>query len=501
MKKTVLILILALSLLASSCAGARSDGWESSDATLKETTSADTTVPDTTSHSESSSDTFESTSDTLTSVTSTEPPTTAPPQTNPPTTNPPTTEKTTTDAVTTPPETEKEPPVSDTYKVKNYDNIKAIWLSQFDLTNVYVKNGKQRDETGFRILITAILDNCRASGFNTVFLQIRPNADSFYPSEYYSPSRYAVGSYSGSFSYDSVKIVVELARERGFSVHAWINPMRGMTDSEIKQLPSGYAIKEWYDSSEQNGKYLVKNGNNWYLNPAYGDVRELIVNGAREALALYSFDGLHMDDYFYPTTAPSFDSSAYSDYISNGGSLSLADWRRNNLNKLVKALYDVTKSVNSEALYGISPAGNWNTVYDSQYADYKTWCGETGYIDYICPQVYFGLEHQNYDFVKTSSMWQSFIKTDSIKLIIGMTLGKAVSGVDQWAGTGKNEWSEHKDIIKRCIEESLELEKCTGISIFCYQYLYDPISGKTVSDTLEEKNNFLPVLISADWKK
>ncbi len=81
-----------------------------------------------------------------------------------------------------------------------------------------------------------------------------------------------------------------------------------------------------------------------------------------------------------------------------------------------------------------------------------------------------------------------------------MTLGKAVSGYDQYAGSGKNEWAEHKNIIKRCIEESLELPKCTGISIFCYQYLYDPITGSTVEKTLEEKNNFLPILMSASRK-
>ena len=31
------------------------------------------------------------------------------------------------------------------------------------------------------------------------------------------------------------------------------------------------------------------------------------------------FDGLHMDDYFYPTTDPSFDADAYASYQASGG--------------------------------------------------------------------------------------------------------------------------------------------------------------------------------------
>ncbi len=385
------------------------------------------------------------------------------------------------------------------YKVRNYDDMKAMWLSQFDLQNLYTQNGAQRGKAEYTVLIKRVLDNVKANGFNTVFIQLRPNADSIYPSEYYPPSVYAVGAYGKSFTYDPIEIAVELARERELSVHGWINPMRGMTDAQIKSVPATYKVKQWYNDSTKKGKYLVQNKNNWYLNPAYDEVRQLIIEGAGEAMEKYSLDGMHMDDYFYPTTDASFDSAAYSAYKADGGNKSLADWRRNNLNLLVKGLYDVTKSVNSDALYGISPAGNWNTVYDSHYADMKTWCAVKGYIDYICPQVYFGLEHQNYDFVKTSKQWQSYIKTDSVKLVIGVTFGKALSGVDNYAGTGKNEWTEHKDVMKRCLESTKGLEKCTGMSVFCYQYFYDPVSGAEVAATKQERDGFVALLKTISW--
>lgn len=385
------------------------------------------------------------------------------------------------------------------YKAMNFENMKCMWLSQFDLSRVYCDGGTQRREADFRRYMSAILDNVVLNGMNTVFLQVRPNADSMYPSEVYPPSAYVVGEYGNNFSYDAVSIVVELAKEKNLSVHAWINPLRVMSDEKITMIPHNYTIRRWYDDIELRGKYLVKIGNNWYLNPAYADVRTLILDGACELMQKYEFDGLHMDDYFYPTTDTSFDSYAYSQYLRSGGDLSLEDFRRDSLNKLISAMYSIVKSVDDSALYGISPAGNYNTVYNAHYADIYTWCSSDGYIDYICPQVYFGLEHSSFDFVNTSKIWQGYIKSDSVKLVIGMSLGKAISGSDNYAGAGKNEWSEHKDVLKRCLMNTQTLEKCIGVSYFCYQYFYDPITGESNAATQEERDNFIPLLKECTW--
>ncbi|MBQ4065695.1 MAG: family 10 glycosylhydrolase, partial [Clostridia bacterium] len=188
-----------------------------------------------------------------------------------------------------------------------------------------------------------------------------------------------------------------------------------------------------------------------------------------------------------------------------GGAKSLADWRREQLNLLVRGLYDATKSVNEGLLFGISPAGNFNTVYNNQYADVYTWCGEAGYIDYICPQAYFGMEHGSFDFVKVSTTFQDMIKTDSVKLIVGMSLGKAkdayTGGEDKWAGAGKTEWIEHQDVIKRELEATKTFDKCTGVAFFCYQYFFHPVTGEEVIETQAERDNFLPLLKSITWKE
>ncbi len=381
----------------------------------------------------------------------------------------------------------------------NYDNMKAMWLSQFDLNSVYTSSGGQRNKDDFTKRVKTIVSNVKKNGFNTVILQVRPYADSFYPSDIYPPSKYVTGSYANNFTYDAVEIFVDACHAEGLSIHAWINPLRCMTPDEIKSVSDSYKIKQWYNSSEYNGKYVVEFNGRLYLNPAYEAVRSLITDGAYEILDKYSFDGLHMDDYFYPTTSEDFDKAAFTEYKASNPRSNLKTFRYENLNKLVSSLYSTVKSKNEKLLYGISPEGNISNATQKSYADVYTWLSNDGYVDYICPQVYFGFEHATCAFDELCSKWQSLIKKDSIKLVIGMTLGKAYSQTDKWAGSGQNEWKEHTDILKRCLEYTMTLDKCTGVSYFCYQYFYEPVSEREVSQTAQERANLIPVLQTAKW--
>ena len=452
------------------------------------TTPSETTAPETSAPETSAPET-------------TAPETTAPETTAPETTAPETTAPETTSPETTPPVTDpvQTPPENEPYQPINYKDVKAMWISQYDLYGVYTKSKKQRSESEFRSMMSVILDNAKKDGFNTVIVQVRPYADSMYPSEYYPMSRFVVGAYGREASYDPFAITLSFAHERGLSVHAWINPMRGMLESEVKSVSDKYAVKKWYSDKSTNGKQVVVVSDRLYFNTAYAEVRELIVNGAREILQKYNVDGLHMDDYFYPTQSASFDKSAYAEYTAGGGEKSLADFRREQLNALVSALYAMVKQENEGLMFGISPAGIINNVYNKQYADVYTWCSEEGYIDYICPQIYFGLEHENYDFIKVCNVWRDIIKTDSVKLIIGMTLEKADTGTDAYAGSGKDEWKKSTDILLRCLNYTETLEHCTGVSYFSYQFFYGPTNGVADKDTQAERDNFIPKLKEISW--
>ena len=378
------------------------------------------------------------------------------------------------------------------YKPLNYAYVKAVWLTQFDLLPVYRNGETQRDKPSFTELMKTVLDNLKKDGYNTIFVQVRPNADSFYPSEYYPISYYVSGQYGKEDIYDPFEIIVSLAHERDLSVHAWLNPMRAMKANQISTISDKYYIKKWY--KEQLGRFVIDRNGQLYLNPAYESVRNLIANGAAEVCAKYKVDGVHIDDYFYPTTETSFDALSYSEYKQNGGTKTLTQYRYENIDKMVALMYSAVKSVNKELLFGVAPEGNINNTYNYSYTDVYKWCSEDGYIDYICPQIYFGLEHQTHDFKKIFGVWNNIVKNEKIRVFVGMTLEKADKGVDNYAGSGKTEWADNKDVLRRCLEFLQTQPDCTGVSFFSYQFMYDSLTGVPDAETRTERDNMKPIL-------
>lgn len=348
---------------------------------------------------------------------------------------------------------------------------KAIWISQFDLQYALKENGSQRNQASFTAMIRTMLANIQSYGFNTLFVQARPYSDSFYPSEYFPWSAMVTGSYSKTAAYDPYQIIVTEARKYGFSIHGWINPLRAMTDQEIQQVDDRYLIKQWYNSAQKRGVNIVLKDGRWYYNSSVPEVRRLIADGAKELLQKYNLDGIHMDDYFY-----------YSSSLDD-------------VSAMVKGIYDAVKSVNPQAQFGISPEGNIDRDYSVHFADVKRWCREKGFIDYICPQIYYGMEHQTYPFAKVVSEFNSYITEESgVFLLAGMTLGK-VNNEDGYAGSGRLEWTQHNDVILRCILETKKQSHAQGIAVFCYQYLFDRTTGEKIDRTLKEVSNFLPELL------
>lgn len=382
----------------------------------------------------------------------------------------------------------------------NYENMKAMWLSQFDLTRIYSDGETQREICDYKLRITQVLDNVKKLGFNTVIVQLRPYADSFYPSAVYPPSSMVVGKYGNEFIYDPFEILLDIAHKMDLSVHAWINPLRCMLVSEIGYIDEYYRIKRWYLDKEYEGRYIVTVDDRLYLNPAYPEVRDLICEGASEILINYNVDGLHMDYYFYPTTEEYFDIAAYSEYRAHGGIETIEEFRRTSLNLLIHSLYTNVKNISEEILFGISPAGVYNTVVNKHFADVDTWCSEEDFIDYICPQIYFGFKHETCAFDNLCVLWQDLIKSNKVRLVIGLSFGKTISKIDRFAGSGINEWTERNDIMKQEIEFSEGLEKCSGVAVFCYQYFYSPADGKANMVIKDEISAFVTELQQAKWK-
>ena len=405
------------------------------------------------------------------------------------------------------------------YKPLNYDNMKAMWLSQLDLIPVYYdeENGLQRTEDDFAAKIDTVMKNLKDSGFNTVVVQVHPDCDSMYLSEYYPWSDYMNGNsnrkadqelkdddaakvtattYGNTSLYDLMPIMIDAAHKYELSFQAWINPMRAYALNEIEFVNDGYLIKQWYNDPEKSQTYLFRTTRRVYLNPAYEEVRQYIVNVATEICRYYDVDGVHMDDYFYPSNDPTYDTVAFE---AQDDFTTLIEFRRNNINTLVKQIYDAVKAENPDMLFGISPGGNINTNMNSLAADVKTWCSTPGYVDYICPQIYFGFDHATVPFDKLSQDWINLNTEASVDMVLGLCMHK-IGREDQYAGAGRYEWQENSDILKRSFEWIAErLDTVDGFCIFSYQYMFDPVTGERVDYTTAEVDGFLPVMQSINW--
>lgn len=369
---------------------------------------------------------------------------------------------------------------SNSYNALNFGEQKGFWITYLEYGSIL----KNKSEGSFRKSIGTYFDNISDLGFNTVYVQVRAFGDAYYDSELFPSGEQFDGTIGTKNSFDALQVMIDCAHERGMSIHAWVNPMRLMTSSQLQNIDSSYTIKKWYDSEKHNGTYIVKSGDRWYLNPAYSEVTDLIASGITEIAANYNVDGIQIDDYFYPTTDKSFDSSAYA---ASGTDLSLSDWRISNVNKMVKKLYKAAHNANSSIVFGISPQGSVENNYNQLYADVKTWCAESGYCDYILPQVYFGFDNAALPYSDVISLWSSMVKTKKVKLVIGLAAYK-IGAEDGYAGSGKNEWLNNSDIISRQMKLAESLGNYGGVAIYRYDSLFNPSSDVAAQVNKEIKN-------------
>lgn len=335
------------------------------------------------------------------------------------------------------------------YTPLNFDRQIGIWYPYMDYkTYMY---GKSADE--FRSSVHSMYEQAKAQSVNTIYVHVRPNGDAYYRSAVFPTGIYLDGDY------DPLQIMIEEAHGLGLSVHAWINPLRCQTEEQMKALPDDFIVKQW--SENRTGSLVGIVNGRYYLNPAYSEVVDLICRGVDEIVRNYDVDGIHIDDYFYPTTSPDFDRSAFE----TSGHTDLSQWRLENCSRLVHSIYESVKRVDSNILFGISPQGNIDANYSSQYADVKLWCGTVGYCDYIIPQIYFGFENENCPFAETLAAWESLVTCENVSLIIGLAAYKQ-GAEDKWAGAaGELEWIENPDIIQRQIE-LVEQSTANGYALY-----------------------------------
>ena len=302
--------------------------------------------------------------------------------------------------------------------------MRAAWVSTvYNLDWPKTKNNaaKQKQE------LTQLMDKLKGCGINTIVLQVRPESDALYKSSINPWSKYLTGTQGKNPGYDPLAFAVQEAHKRGMELHAWMNPYRVTSSgTNLNSLVSSHPARK-------NPSWVITYNGKMYYDPANPAVVDYIAKTVKEVVDNYDVDGIHFDDYFYPSSSFPDDAS----YKKYGKGQNKNNWRRENVNTLLRRVKEVTNT-KSGCEFGVSPFGIWRNKssecpdgsetsgsqsYNNMYADSRTWIRK-GYVDYIVPQIYWPIGLKVADYSKLVKWWANEVKGYDVDLYIGQGIYK-----------------------------------------------------------------------------
>lgn len=280
------------------------------------------------------------------------------------------------------------------------------------------------------------LNSLQKAGINAIIFQVRPEADALYASRLEPWSRFLTGVQGKAPEpyWDPMQFMIDECHKRGMEFHAWINPYRTKTTLKSELAPNHvYNI---------HPECFVTYGDQLYFDPALPESRRHICMVVSDIVSRYDVDAIHMDDYFYPYPIKGKDFPDDASFARFGGGFSnKGDWRRSNVNVLIKKLHETIREIKPWVKFGVSPFGIYRNEssdplgsktkglqnYDDLYADVLLWARE-GWIDYNIPQIYWHIGHPVADYETLVKWWAR--NTENRPLFIGQSVMNTVQNAD-----------------------------------------------------------------------
>ena len=272
--------------------------------------------------------------------------------------------------------------------------LRAVWLST--VVNIDWPKSKYDSDSKKQNDLKAYLIKLKDSGCNAVLMQVRCSCDAMYKSDI-EPWSYWFSGVQGqgpAVEWDPLTFAVEEAHKLGMELHAWVNPYRAVVNPS-STYNSNYISSEHI--TKQHPEWILKFSDVDILNPGLPQVRDYINNVLLDIVTRYDIDGLHMDDYFYPYSGiDNEDASTFASYSRGFGNIH--DWRRDNINLLIKSVMDSINIAKPWVKWGVSPFGIYRPnvpqgisgmdAYNTLYCDPLAWLRD-GSVDYLTPQCYW----------------------------------------------------------------------------------------------------------------
>lgn len=332
-------------------------------------------------------------------------------------------------------------------------NRRTVWVSYYSLEKL-----SYNSEDEFRKGYKKILETVDKYYVDTVIVHVRPFCDALYLSKNFSQS-FVVGK---TLTFDPLEVMIEETHAKEMRFEAWINPYRvSLNKATYDNFVENSPKSSWM---EEENKIIHYEEYKSILNPANQEVRNYIREGVKEVINNYNVDGIHFDDYFYvPGTHEGTPTQE----------------RLDNVNKLIKEVYQDIKSVDKNIEFGISPQGNYENCI-AEGADIDTWL-EEGYIDYLMPQIYWSNEYGQSSKEMFNDRAQQFSKikrTKKIQLYAGLALYKAGVGDEQDTG-----WTKSFDQISNQVQTLYDYNY-KGYGLFEYSDLLSKNGQKEMDELL-----------------
>ena len=343
---------------------------------------------------------------------------------------------------------------------------RAVWVSYLEWARMDFSS-----EAAFRADIAALMDNCAALGLNTVLAQVRPFGDALYESSLFPWSHLCAGAQGQAPGFDPLDVLITEAHARGLSLEAWINPYR--LKSSAAMPPSIGETNLMHIHPE----WCCTGGEGVYLNPAIPEAAAYVVQGVAELVERYAVDGIHFDDYFYPTTEASLDAAQFA----ASGEKDLASWRQQNVTSLVKAAHDAVKAADPTLRFGVSPQGNPENDLATQYSDIYTWLTASGadaVVDYLCPQVYWGYGYQlqsgstRFAFENIVPEWLGMARAGDVALYFGLGAYRIGVGDGGANADSTSQWATGSALARQTAD--LRSRGAQGWALYRYDSLFGP---------------------------
>ena len=293
--------------------------------------------------------------------------------------------------------------------------FRAVWVATVENIDWPSKKGLPVAQQKAEFI--KLLDMHKRNGMNAIIMQIRPVTDAFYPSQYEPWSEYLNGRQGlpPSPYYDPLEFMIRETHQRGMEFHAWINPYRAVFNINTSSISPTHVSRLF-------PKWFITYGGKKYFDPGVPEAREHVNRVIRDILERYDLDAVHFDDYFYPYRIPGKEFPDYASFARYGNGMNKDDWRRSNVDTIIKMLHETILNVNPRVKFGISPFGVWRnkskdpmgsntkagqTNYDDLYADILLWMRE-GWIDYVAPQLYWEIGHPLCDYNILLDWWSRY---------------------------------------------------------------------------------------------